>query len=652
MQVNAFRGSGGRACLGVVEAGRGSTTLRLGVRLQSLVRKVSRVSSRLAYFERWLIVGTVVGVVAGYFATLFYWMLIAVTDGMAVLMGLEGGYRGDFSLLALDLRGPQRLLIPVIVALGAFLGGLLVYRFAPEAEGHGTDAVISAFHRKAGIVNPQVPFVKAVASALTVGLGGSGGVEGPSAQMGGGLGSLVARILRYNVWDRRTALVAGMAAALSAIFRAPIGTALFAVEVLYKRDLEVQALVPAIIASAVAYTVTAPLWGYMEVFPKISLSPSLLYNVESLAFYALLGVFVAPFAVAYVTLFSKVSENFKSLEPKLKLLALKPALGGLIAGLIGLTIPHALGSGRGLLATFLASPNTVIGGAEELGFAILVGLAIAKMFATSFSIGSGGSGGVFAPSITIGALLGYAYGLLVQPYSLVPPLAYAYLGMAAFFSAASKVPLATSVMVAEMSGSYHLLVPALISSVIARELAGSKSIYESQVHHRPRPEIVSLELVIDQLLLALPEAKRIRAADVANTEYKPLRLNDTVSEALELMMRKHQHVVPIVDGGGRFMGVLDSSLLGLLLELPRTRRLASMPLRKPPIVHVDENIVSVAEQLISNDIDYAIVVNGDGTYHGVVTVSDITAVALGLVTGLSEKITVEKREGKAKPRTR
>ncbi len=604
--------------------------------LERVVAAAQKLWERLAYFERWLVVGALVGVFAGFFATLFYWLLGAVTEAFALLLGVPNGYGGDFSLVASRVEFPLRLALPLIVAAGAFAGGLLVYRFAPEAEGHGTDAIIMAFHRRAGLVDPQVPFVKAVASALTIGAGGSGGVEGPSAQMGGGLGSLIARVLRYGVFDRRIAVVAGMAAALSAIFRAPIGTALFAVEVLYRRDLEVPALVPAIVASVVAYTVTAPLWGYMEVFPRISLRPELLYNVESLLLYMGLGVFVAPFALVYVTAFTRASEGFARLEKLLPLRALKPMLGAVLAGALGIAVPYALGSGRKLLVNFLSNPTTILPSEAGEAVALVLAIAAAKMAATSFSIGSGGSGGVFAPSITIGALLGYAYGVLVSNYSPLPPIVYAYLGMASFFAAASKTPLATSVMVAEMSGSYHLLVPALIASVVARELTGNVSIYESQLHHRPRPEVVSLEMLVDHVAL-LPDAHRIKARDLADTRYEPLTLNDSVSKALELMLHRHQHIIPVVDRSGRFLGVVDSTLLGLLLELPRMRTLASVPLRKPPVVHVEDDLTFVAEQLVNYDIEYAVVTDSDGRYYGVVTVADVAAAALNILASIQQE---------------
>jgi CIC family chloride channel protein len=571
-----------------------------------------------------------VGVVAGYAAALFHWLLVLTTEAAAYLMGVEGGLTGDFSIVASKLGFSERLLLPSIVALGAFLGGLLVYRFAPEAEGAGTDAAIMAFHRKAGLIDPRVPLVKAVASALTVGFGGSAGTQGPGVQLGSGVGSLIARVLRYGLWDRRIAVVAGMAAALSALFRAPMGTALFAVEVLYKRDLEVLALVPALIASVVAYTVTAPVLGYTEILPRVEVGLAQAYSLESLAFYLALGIFVAPFAVAYVLLFNWVSRSFRKLEPKLHVKAFKPLVGGLLVGVIGIFVPEALGPGMGLLINIFESYEV-----ETVTVSMVLTLlyyAFTKMVATCLSVASGGSGGVFAPSVTIGALLGYSYGLLISPYSPVPAIAYAYLGMAAFFAAVSKVPLATAVMVAEMSGSYHLLVPALIASIVARELSGDISIYSAQLHHRPRPEVASLELVLDQLH-EHAEARLVRVGEITDLSYVTLSVHDPVGKAVDMMMKRHQHIVPVVDDHGRLVGVIDASLIGLMLELPPDTPLRSVPLRRPLVLHEDDDIAYAAEQLVSHDSEYAIVVNGSARYRGVVTVSDIAAAALALIAG-------------------
>jgi len=203
-------------------------------------RHLTELLRHLAYAERWLFISLLIGVVAGLFAFAFYKLLMLASGLASWMLGVTPkplALVHDIALAVLEGSVRWPLIVAVVVA-GAGVSSVLVYRLAPEAEGHGTDAAINAFHKRAALIGFNIPLVKAVASALTIGFGGSGGVEGPSAQMGAGLGSVLARILRLPFQARRIALVSGVAAALSALFRAPLGTALFAVEVLYKRDLE------------------------------------------------------------------------------------------------------------------------------------------------------------------------------------------------------------------------------------------------------------------------------------------------------------------------------------------------------------------------------------------------------------------------------
>ncbi|MET1102344.1 MAG: chloride channel protein [Pyrodictiaceae archaeon] len=608
--------------------------------LVELKKDILKFASELTFLEKWIILGTVIGIAAGLFATFFYVLLELVTSTVAYLLGApvpSFTKYADLSVALIDAfkMGTSRyilLLVPPIMLLGALVSSIIVYRYAPEAEGHGTDAAIRGFHRAAGILRVRVPIVKAVASALTIGTGGSGGVEGPSALMGAGIGSAIAQFLKMNMWDRRIALLAGMSAALSALFRAPIGASIFAVEVLYKRDIEVRALIPSIIAAIVGYAVTMPFWGYAEVFPKVSVTQSILYTGNALVAYMLLGVFMAPFAALYVKLFYGVRNLLTKLIPQGQWI--RPVIGAAAAALVGILAPLVLGSGRQLLTEFLANPAIVKtfvgeGPTAYLGM-ILMAIAVAKIMATAFSIGSGGSGGVFAPGITAGALLGYSFGVLIgSKMTGISPLVFAYLGMSAFFAAASKAPLATSFMVTEMSGSYGLLVPALLSSYLSRELTRGLTIYESQIPHRIRPELVNVEAVLDTIRR---RRKRIgiRAIDIAEKRFRSLKASEPIARAIELMVGMRQHLVPVVDDNNRLLGVIDGSLLEALLESKPSDPISMLPIRRPPLVEADEDILHVIDVLEETeaDVDYVVVVDPHMKYQGVILYTDlITAIA-------------------------
>lgn len=216
----------------------------LGFRLRVRYR-LAGIAAKLTFLEKWLILGTIIGVASGLFATIFYVLLEIVTGLTLRVLGAHVPLRGytDLGVGILELNDFINLLLVIPSILGgALVSSLLVFTFAPEAEGHDTDAAIRAFHKLAGILRARAPIIKAVASTFTI---GSGGVEGPSALMGAGIGSVLAQRLGLGLWNRRIVLVSGMAGALSALFRAPIGTAIFAVEALFRRDIAVQALIPA-----------------------------------------------------------------------------------------------------------------------------------------------------------------------------------------------------------------------------------------------------------------------------------------------------------------------------------------------------------------------------------------------------------------------
>ncbi len=585
---------------------------------------------RLGFYERWIILSPIIGVVSGFFAIIFYKLLGIVGGVIAGL--LTGSYEGpvyDISVLFLKEKPPW--LTPFILAIGAGIGGVLVYTIAPEAEGHGTNAAIEAYHKRAGIVRPVVPPVKALASALTIGSGGSGGVEGPSVQMGSGMGSWLAGILGLGMQDRRIALVAGMAGALSALFRTPLGAPFFAVEVLYKRDLEAQAFIPAFISSVTAYAVTAPLAGYEGPMPRLALDTKLLYTPESLIAYVLLGLFLAPFAFLYVALFRGSEKAFKKLEERGVPRIIKPIIGAFLAGLVGLLIPHVLGSGREATARAITEIGASDGDFKIWGLPLwlsLIIIALAKIVATSFSIGSGGSGGVFAPGIMIGALLGGSFGLLVSGVlSDLPPETFSYMGMAVLFGAAAKVPLAASVMAAEMGGNYHLIAPTLLAAVIARRASGELSIYSSQLPRRLEPGIVEASILL-AAIRSRGASISILVGQLVDTRYPVVNPSTPLAHAVDSMMIERRRLVVVVDNDGRPLGVIDAEDLEDLIEKVGKKPdapVGSVPLRRPPILRADRNVEDALDAMVRSGYDYILVTDNSGRYRGVVTIEEIDA---------------------------
>ena len=366
--------------------------------------------------------------------------------------------------------------------LGGLLSGILVYTFAPEAEGHGTDAAVEAFHFKNGKIRPIVPFIKAIASAITIGSGGAAGREGPTAQISVGVGSILADVLRQPDEERRILVLAGMAAGLAAIFRSPLGMAIFAVEILYSgMAFETEALIYTVIASVVAYAVNGLFVGWSPIF----LFPQAVHFTRptELLGYAVLGILAGIVGAIEPPIFYGIRDLFRSLRiPN----HVKPAIGGFLLGLLALIFPEVISTGYGWIQKAMTG--------NYVGWSLIL-LALVKIVAMSLTISSGGSGGVFGPNVYIGGMLGawVAYaGDQLLPGIALNASAFAVVGMAAVFAGTARVPIATLVMVSEMTGGYGLIVPSMLATTIAFVVeravsAGFKypRLYEAQVEQRP-----------------------------------------------------------------------------------------------------------------------------------------------------------------------
>jgi CIC family chloride channel protein len=376
------------------------------------------------------------------------------------------------------------LLVPTV---GGLISGFLVFRYAPEAEGHGTDAMIRAFHRGGGRVRTRVPLIKAVASIVTIGTGGSAGQEGPIAQIGAGFGSVLGGLLKLPPNDRRLLMLAGAAGGVGAIFRAPLGGALFAGEVLYSSTaFESAALLPCLASSIVAYSTFALFITPNPVFiPPDNLA---FHGLRDLPLFGIVAMVCAGMGWVYVRVFYGMRDRFFKPMPLPK--HLKPAVGGLLLGLLALEFPQVLAGGYGWVqwgaigmpASLTMDEKSVF--LPQMGSSLLLTLALLKILATGLTISSGGSGGVFGPSMFIGGMLGGACGQFLAlwlPMSDIEPAAFVLVGMGGFFSGVSKTPVTSIVMVSEMTGSYSLLVPLMLACGLNMAVSRRWTIYEEQV---------------------------------------------------------------------------------------------------------------------------------------------------------------------------
>jgi CIC family chloride channel protein len=438
---------------------------------------------------KWVALGMVVGAVAGLGAIALHellqlgaaWLLEGVAGYQPATVAADGG--------SVYPASPVRRgwVLPLIAGGGALVGALLVRWLAPEAASHGVDAAshgmdaaIRAVHTDPKGIRGRVALAKLVASALTLGSGGSGGTEGPAGQMGVAFGSVVSRIFGLSIRDARIAATAGLAAGVGAIFRAPLGGALLGGEVLYRDDMTLEALLPSLVASIVAYAEFGAVFGYGPTFgSQASLS---LARPIDLALFVALGAVAGLLGRLYGWSFYAVADWFSRwrLPPMFR-----PAMAGLAVGALGLLLPQVLSTGYGNVQ--IAMDRQLL---MTMPLWVVLALPFAKVLATSLSIGSGGSGGVFGPGMVIGATAGAACWRLLEPLGLAPhsPVSFVLAGVAACLGAITHLPIAVTVMVAEVSGSVGILEPATVAVVVATLAVGNATIYRSQLPARADTE--------------------------------------------------------------------------------------------------------------------------------------------------------------------
>ena len=519
---------------------------------ESITKSADRFNIRTT--GKWLVYGTAIGILAGFGSILFYYLLDLSQSFFLIKLGgyvppVPAGEARSY-VEPFGLHG-SRWILAFVPALGGLLAGLIIFAFAPEAEGHGTDAMIDSFHRGRGIVRPRVPLVKMIASAITIGSGGSAGREGPVAQIGSGIGSFIASLLKLSDRERRILLLAGAGAGIGSIFKAPLGGALFATEVLYRApEFEFEAIIPTMIASIVSYSIFGSFMGWEPIFAIPLLQ---FHNPYELLFYAALGVLCSVVAVFYIRIFYGMRDRFFKRIPIKK--HLKPALGGIMLGLMAMVLPQTLEMGYGYIQL------AILG---KLHVKEMFTIAFAKIFATSFTIGSGGSGGVFAPSLTIGALLGGGFGHICHhffPHIITHPEAFVLVGMGGFFAGAAKVPIASIIMISEMTRGYGLLVPLMLVALVTFLLTHRWSLYENQVTARVNSPAHRGDFVINILEYltvgnALPKWR--------NPDVLPEGMN--FRQIVELVSSTTASLYPVVNANAELTGILTVDSVRKVLQ--------------------------------------------------------------------------------------
>ncbi len=446
----------------------------------------------------------------------------------------------------------RRLLTP---AAGGALVGLIVTRFAPEVKGSGIPEVMESVARRSGTIRKRVLLTKAVAAALTIGSGGSAGREGPIVHIGSAIGSAVGQFMQVSATRLRTFVACGAAAAVAATFNAPISGALFSIEVVLG-DLAVSSLSAIVIAAVVATVISR---HYLGDFPAFDVPPYEMGHAAELLLYGGLGVLCGLVAAAFIRSLYMASDRMDGsrIPPWLR-----PAAGGIAVGVIAVGLPHVFGVGYATINAALEA---------RVGLVFLLLALLGKMVATSLTLGSGGSGGVFAPSLYLGAVLGAAWGQVMQaalPGWDIHSGAYALVGMGGLVAATTHAPITAILIIFELTNNYKVIPPLMLTCVVAMLISTAlsrESIYTAKLVRRG----VRLHEGRDVNLL-----RAIRVVEVMDREVPTVSHRASFSEFVQGLLSRQDSELIVVDDDRRLVGSV--SLSDVKAVLPQSEDLGSL----------------------------------------------------------------------------
>ena len=530
------------------------------------------------YAKRWIlldVLGCVVGILGG-LGAVFFRLMISVNH---ILF-----YDVILHYLPLHL-GEMNLGVILLPALGGLIIGPIIMKFAPETKGHGVPEVMEATTLKGGKIRKRVAFLKVIVSSITIGSGGSAGREGPIAQIGATLGSIMGQLFKLDTQSMKLLVVCGLAAGIAGTFNAPLGGALFGMEILY-RGIGLFNAMPVVLASVIGATVASVFLGRRPAFNPEGLT---MWTPQELPLYLLLGVLFGIISVIWVKVFYSIEDLFERLNVSPHL---KPAIGGLMVGLIGVFYAN-----YGIMGVGYEGINLLLAG--KLTLTILILLGILKILATSFTIGSGGSGGIFAPSLYIGSMFGGALGILFNmlfPSIVSQPITYALAGMAALFAGAAQAPINVIIMIPEMSGTFTLIPPIMASSTmsffIAWLILRGSSIYTIKLERRGIKLRMGRSFVLDS----------IRVEEVMNKNIITLSPDMPVL-ALETLFEEYHHTGYPVVKDGKLIGIVTiSDVQKIPPEKRKDLKIEDIASRKLVVTYPDETVHQALDKMYVKNV--------------------------------------------------
>ncbi|MDJ0322707.1 chloride channel protein [Cryobacterium sp. PH31-AA6] len=578
-------------------------TLRLRGLLSPLLRSIHASFDRLSTGStRLLFMAIVVGAGVGFAAVGFRWLVTAATVVFTGTVDYSATQGHPANPWVPWLGGAFIILAP---AIGGLLYGPLVHKFAPEARGHGVPEVMYAVTKRGGRIPGKVAIVKSLASAITIGSGGSVGREGPIVQIGSALGSSLGRAARMPESHLRTLVACGAAGAIAATFNAPIAGVFFALELLL-RDFAARSFGVVVLSSVTASIVGRSLLGD---HPFLTLPTFTIVDPSEFALFAVLGLAAGLTGVGFTKILYAV-EDACDWAWRGKPEWLRPVAGGLLLGLLLFALPQMYGVGYPVL-------ERGVQGGYALGFLAL--LLVGKVLATSLTIGIGGSGGVFAPSLFIGAMLGAAFGQIAG--TLFPVFAgqtgtFALVGMGAVFAGATRAPITAAIILFELTGEYSIILPLLLAIVIATGVSrvlSKDTIYTLKLRRRgvdvdggPGGVILHSTLV-REIMTDAPDAVSSRL---------------TPAEGARMLLAAGKRALPVVHRNGEFIGIVTVAAISDAIgnDEDAARITLSNLIELPTVAHPDTTLDAVLESVLAaNESDGIPVVDSTGRLQGWLT---------------------------------
>lgn len=552
---------------------------------------------------KFILIAALIGILSGLCNIVFVWTTEASHTFFFDFIGNN--------IFHIEKGGLHSLLIPLILILGAIILIPLSLTFKGLVNGYGFPKFLEEIHLKMSNISSKRLFANTLAAAITIGSGGSAGREGPIAQIGGTIGSLISRLFKFSVKRTKVLIGCGVAGAIAATFNAPIAGVLFAEEIVFLGELKLNTFSLFVISSVAGTAVSRIFNGSESIFhaPHYQIK-----SMHELLLYFLMAIAIGIVSSLYIKSYYSIRKVFKKLSVHKQA---KPIVGALAVGIIGIMIPQILGDGYHIIQQMIGSKTITY------SIILLIVISLVKIFATSLTLGSGGAGGMFAPSLFIGAVLGRAFGeifAILIPSMNISPEAYAVVGMGALLAATTHAPMTAIFLLIEITSSYDVILPILLTSIIGTIISQKLSNESIDTKYFSENKIM-LEGAKEAALLKFHKAEEIMSKKCFTAKE-----NITLQAFIDLVENDSPTNYPIVNNEEKIVGILNLNSLKSFIfreELWQLVLVTDMMVEDFPFAKFDEDLYSCMEKFDKFEVDDFPVLNNENKVVGILSRSTL-----------------------------